>query len=208
MREFILKRDTKKLVLLIALAVLCLEGQSLSASAQTSEQPQLKAPWRGRKKISQGNHGPVSHNVCGQRTLQPKNCNWENTYALDIPMDRGTEVLAPADGDVVYVDNDPAGSAGRELGLECEGPTGKKFVVLFGHLKEILISSGHVLQGTVLAKSGASSDGLEEGTSYHLHVHIWAGSGARDSHTIPIERLVLSDGSGFREYDASVVSHK
>src|SRR5687767_11286053 len=99
---------------------------SFAVHGQISDQPPLQAPWSGRRVVTQSNHGGTSHNICGHRTLDPKNCDWENTFALDIAMNE-EEVLAPADGTISFVKDDVTGSGGRELGLEVTGPTGKKF---------------------------------------------------------------------------------
>ena len=162
-----------------------------------SEQPQLKAPWRGIARITQGNKGPT-HKDYGI---------WDNTYAIDVALPIGSDVLAPADGVVKYVDNDPGGAGGKELAIEHTGPTGKKFVTVYLHLNDILVKEGDsVKQGHVVARSGAT--GIVTGP--HLHFHIWRPKGsepewAYDSHTMPIERLVLKQigvDSEFREYDA------
>ena len=85
--------------------------------------------------------------------MGPNNCNWENTYALDV-VPNTTEVLAPADGVVSHVDNDPCGLGGRELAIRHTGPTGKPFESVFLHLSQILVAKGQeVVQGQVIAKS-------------------------------------------------------
>jgi len=158
-----------------------------------SEQSQLKAPWLGRKRITQGNNGSVSHYDHG---------TWDNTYAIDVALSTGSYVLAPADGIVEYVDNNPGGSGGKEIAIQHTGPTGKKFVTVYLHLSEICVEVGDAIrQGQIIAKSGATGDV----TGPHLHFHIWSGAGSRDSHTIPIERLYMKpDGGDFRGYDARV----
>jgi parallel beta-helix repeat protein len=159
-----------------------------------SEQPQLKAPWKGTKKITQGNYGSYSHYNHG---------TWDNTYAIDVALNY-EYVLAPADGVVIYVDDDPEGAGGKELAINHTGLTGKNFTTVFLHLSKILVKKGsYVKQGQAVAKSGAT--GIVTGP--HLHFHIWNSSrgGSYDSHTIPIERLVLKQvgvDSDFREYDA------
>jgi murein DD-endopeptidase MepM/ murein hydrolase activator NlpD len=161
----------------------------------TSEQPQLKAPWRGSAKISQGNHGTYSHYDGG---------TWDNTYAIDVALSEGSDVLAPADGVVVYVDNDAAGAGGKEVAIEHTGPTGGKFTTVYCHLSDIIVEeSDPVVQGQVVAKSGSTGTV----TGPHLHFHMWSGTGSYDSHTMPIERLVMKQvgvDPGFREYDARV----
>ena len=163
----------------------------------TSEQPQLKAPWVGVARITQGNKGTTSHYDHG---------TWDNTYAIDVALPVGSDVLAPADGVVKYVDNDPSGAGGKELAIEHTGPTGKKSVTVYLHLNDILVKEGDsVKQGQIVAKSGATGDA----SGPHLHFHIWRPKGsepewAYDSHTMPIERLVMKQvgvDDDFREYD-------
>lgn len=164
----------------------------------TPTQPQLKAPWVGIVRITQGNNGATSHHDYG---------TWDNTYAIDVALSVGSDVPAPADGIVKYVDNDPSGAAGKELALEHTGPTGKKFVTVYLHLNDILVEEGNfVKQGQIVAKSGDT--GIVTGP--HLHFHMWRPKGiepewAYDSHTMPIERLVMKQigvDSDFREYNA------
>lgn len=164
----------------------------------TSEQPQLKAPWVGIAEITQGNNGATSHYDHG---------TWDNTYAIDVALPVNSDVLAPADGVIKYVDSDPSGAGGKELAIEHTGPTGKKFVMVYLHLNEILVREGKfVKQGQIVAKSGATGDV----TGPHMHFHMWRPKGsepewAYDSHTMPIERLVMKQvgvDSDFREYDA------
>jgi len=167
-------------------------------SAPTSEQPQLRAPWVGIARVTQGNNGGTSHYDHG---------TWDNTYAIDVALPVDSDVLAPYDGTVKYVDNDPNGAGGKELALEHTGPTGKKFITVYLHLDGILVTDGDLVkQGQVVAKSGAT--GIVTGP--HLHFHLWRPKGSEpewafDSHTMPIERLVMKQvgvDSDFREYDA------
>ncbi|MDI6704535.1 MAG: peptidoglycan DD-metalloendopeptidase family protein, partial [bacterium] len=162
-----------------------------------SEQPQFKAPWSGIAQITQGNHGATSHYDHGV---------WDNTYAIDVALPVGTDVLAPADGIISWSDPDPGGAGGIGLAIDCIGPTGKTFTMVFLHLSEIIKEVGSsVKQGEVIAKSGATGTWKGNVVGPHLHFHLWSGKGARDSHTIPIERLVMKQvgvDSDFREYDA------
>ncbi|MCK4735436.1 MAG: Ig-like domain-containing protein, partial [Methanophagales archaeon] len=168
-----------------------------TSQLEPSEQPQLKAPWEGTKKITQGNFGSYSHYNHG---------TWDNTYAIDVALNYES-VLAPASGVVIDVDSDEGGLGGKELAIEHTGPTGKKFVTVYLHLSDIFVKDGEVVsQGQVIANSGATG----EVTGPHLHFHMWKPKGsepewAYDSHTMPIERLVLKQvgvDSDFREYDA------
>jgi murein DD-endopeptidase MepM/ murein hydrolase activator NlpD len=166
-----------------------------------SEQPVLKAPWAGMAKISQGNRGWKSHNTCYNRELEPRDCNWENTYAIDVNLPVGSDVLAPAEGVIFDIVNKP-NSGGKELIIQHTVPTGKKFYTVYLHLDKILVEKNKpVTQGWVVAKSGDT--GIVTGP--HLHFHLWSEIGSYDSHTIPIERLVLKQvgvDNDFREYDA------
>ena len=160
-----------------------------------SEQPQLKAPWSGTATITQGNNGATSHHDYG---------TWDNTYAIDVALTIGSDILAPANGTVVYSDNDAGGAGGKEIAIEHIGTTGKKFVTVYLHLSEILVGVGDpVVQGQVIAKSGDTGNV----TGPHLHFHLWNGTGSYDSHTMPIERLVMKQSgvdTDFREYDARI----
>jgi murein DD-endopeptidase MepM/ murein hydrolase activator NlpD len=170
---------------------------SNEASATTlSGQPLFKAPWVGSRKITQGNNAPqydpYSHYDHG---------DWDNTWAIDISMPVGTDILAPADGRVVYVDNDPVGGGGKELAIEHTGPTGKKYTTVYLHLSQISVQlNQEVKQGQIIAKSGDTGNV----TGPHLHFHLWSGTGRYDLHTMPIERLLLKgpNDDNFREYNA------
>ena len=180
-----------------------LEHPAFERLSEPSEQPILKAPWNGTKKITQGNYGEFSHNECYKRKIDPYNCKWENTYAIDVNLSY-EYVLAPANGIVIYVDNNPGGGGGKELAINHTGSTGKNFTTVYLHLDEIYVKEGkYVRQGEAVAKSGSTG----KVTGPHLHFHIWNSSGCirYDSCTIPIERLVLKQvgvDSDFREYDA------
>ena len=172
----------------------------LKVGSEPSNQPQFKAPWAGTAKISQGNKSSYSHNTCHNREFDPNNCEWENTWALDIALSSGSDVLSPADGEVNYIDEDSSGSGGIEMALDHIGPTGQKFTTVYLHLSQIIAKSGSVKQGQVIAKSGATGN-----VPAHLHFHLWNRTGSRDSHTLSIERLVLKEvgeGNDFREFDA------
>lgn len=197
-------------------------SKSADVSAASSNQPVIKAPWFGKAKITQGNRGTCSHNVCYQRT-NPNcqstsdwntNCNWENTYALDIQQFNSSgvrvnfDIPAPASGRISFVKTTTSGSGGRQLGLKITGANGAEFEIIFLHLSQI--KSGYtavdtpVRQGDVIAVSGSSSNGSETGTPQHLHMHIWSGQGSRDSHTMPISSLSMKrDGeANFKLYES------
>ena len=165
-----------------------------------SEQPQLKAPWRGTKKITQGNN--ADPNV--ENNSHYDGGTWDNTYAIDVALYKA-DVLAPADGTVFWFDDDPGGFGGKELVLRHIGPTGKEFFTAYLHLSAVAVKSGAVKGGQLVAKSGNTG-----GVPYHLHFHMWRPKGSEpewryDSHTMPIERLVMKPSgvnTVFREYDA------
>jgi hypothetical protein len=188
-------------VLTLLSFMIILLGDSLSSNAQVV----LRAPWEGSAVITQGNHGSTSHNICvpqgGKRIVDPNNCNWENTFALDIGLSCGSPVLAAADGVVTYTDSDPSGLGGRELAITHQGGG----VTVYLHLRKILVTQNqNVAGGQIVAESGNSSDG-DGGTGCHLHFHVWGGFGSRDSHTYPIERLILKRvgvDQTFREYSS------
>jgi formylglycine-generating enzyme required for sulfatase activity/murein DD-endopeptidase MepM/ murein hydrolase activator NlpD len=158
----------------------------------------LKAPWIGKAKISQGNNAEKSksHNA-SQET-------WENTYALDIALPVGSDVLAPADGIVRYVDTDPGGMGGIELAIDHTDSDGKSFTTVYLHLSEVLKTKGDVVkQGEVIAKSGKTSSNP---IGPHLHFHIYGVGLSLDSHTAPIESLIMKQvdvDSDFKDYNAN-----
>ncbi|MBN2251173.1 MAG: peptidoglycan DD-metalloendopeptidase family protein [Candidatus Altiarchaeota archaeon] len=176
-------------------------GQTAKCSANIhalaeSEQPQLKAPWVGTAKITQGNNAD-----CTDCSHYDHEGIWDNTYAIDVALDVGSDVLATADGIVIWYDDDPSGAGGKELVIDHTRLGGKKFTTVYLHLSEIIVKSGAVKQGQVIAKSGDTGTV----TGPHLHFHIWDGTGSYDSHTMVIERLVMKNvgvDSDFREYDA------
>ena len=159
------------LVSLVMTVIGCLRGKPVQA--------QLSAPWEGQAQVTQGNLGSTSHNICGQRAIDPNNCNWENTYAIDVKLSCGSYVLASTDGKVVHVDADPMGMGGRELAVAyTNGP-----VRVYLHLSTVLVSINQsVKRGQVIALSGNSSNG-DGGVGCHLHFHDWSGNGSYSSHT-------------------------
>lgn len=168
------------------------------------KQPWLDVPWAGLAKITQGNHGDVSHNVAGKRSLDKTNKSWENTYAIDVALEKGCRVLAAADGVVSEMDGNNCGTSGRFLAIRHKGEDGSEFETVYMHLDKILVQNDEiVLRNEVVALSGASSACKDDGTSAHLHFHLWAGAGSRDSHTQPIEQLNMQGSDGeTRSYDA------
>lgn len=173
--------------------------------ASASAQPILDAPWRGERTITQGNRAGFSHNVCNAREWDRSNCNWENTWAIDVGLNY-ENVLAPADGRVTFVKNTTSGG-GRQVGLTVTGPRGDKFEMVFLHLSKIDVADNQeVRRGQILGVSGRSAGGKETGVAAHLHFHIYnpASGKSRDSATLPIEQLRLKPrgAAAHRVYDA------
>jgi murein DD-endopeptidase MepM/ murein hydrolase activator NlpD len=171
---------------------------AFAATATEAQQPLLRAPWSGSAIITQGNQGATSHHDNG---------SWDNTYAIDIakPGNAPFDVLAPAAGTVHSVKNDTSGSGGRQLRVSVNG-----YVLVFMHLSEIkpafLTTGAPVRQGDVIAVSGGSGKGVENGWDTHLHFHIWSGvsTTSPDSRTMGIQRLWLKGpaDSSYREYES------
>ncbi len=127
----------------------------------------LKAPWKGRAKISQGNFGPFTHNTWENRSFlfsDLVNINypsltewameidqrWDHSYALDFELPVGTEILAPADGIITYKFDDfnnadtdytygmgTYGMGGVVLAIEHTAELGQKFTTVYFHLNAI-----------------------------------------------------------------------
>jgi hypothetical protein len=176
-----------------------------AGSMFAGEQPVFSAPWAGTATITQGNRSTCSHNEAVFRTCLGNSTAWENTWALDIQKVANNvpvkfDVLAPADGTVALVIDDPQKRlGGRELWLNVVGPTGKTFQLVFMHLSEIKLpyktNGATVRRGDVIAVAGNTTSGEKIGI--HLHMHIFSGPPAAkpdasphpDSHTQPIEQL-------------------
>jgi hypothetical protein len=173
--------------------------------APASAQPVLDAPWRGEETITQGVRAGFSHNVCNSRSYDRSDCNWENTWAIDVGLNY-EHVLAPADGRVTSVKNTTSGG-GRQIGLTVSGPGGAKFEMVFLHLSRIQVAMNQeVRRGQVIGVSGRSANNSEKGVPAHLHFHIYnpASKKSRDSATLPIEQLRLKPrgATAHRIYDA------
>jgi hypothetical protein len=202
-----------------------------NTSSESSQQPQLKAPWREKAYISQGNNAGTSHNICGKRSRDPNNCYWENTYALDIQkLENGKavrfDVVAPVRGEIVgYLDqfNYPGRETGpgKLLFLKVTGPNGREYILVFAHLWEIYKKQGPVEKGEVIAKAGVICDETPQvcgysNSGYHLHFHISDDSiitrknedgtiqTGPELHTIPIGQLWMRrDGeASFKNYES------
>ena len=180
----------------------------------SSDQPALRAPWIGRRQITQGNHGSGSHY---EHYDENGDLAWENTYAIDVAGDH-FDVIAPAGGIIDWYPPTqwpkeqvgwkvPNRSGGIELFLKVR-PESSGIEVIFLHLSEIKVEKGQeVNQGDVIAKSGRSAWGQLENPEMplHLHFHLWSGSGVtKDTRTIPISKLLLKgdNDADFRYYES------
>jgi hypothetical protein len=198
------------------LAIACVTtAVAMSAVAQTSvDQPLLRAPWQGAAVITQGNHGSRSHNTAKNRTLDPDNALWENTYALDIAqLDQAGkpqkfDVLAPAAGIVEKAKLDTSGMGGRQLHLRVQGANQRTFILVFMHLSDIKSAyrnQGAIVQaGDIIATAGGSGNNTETAYSVHLHFHIFGTGTTPDSHTQGMNRLRIrrSDLPSFQDYES------
>jgi hypothetical protein len=199
-----------------------------NTSSESSQQPQLKAPWREKAFISQGNNSGITHNTCGKRSRDPNNCVWENTYALDISKGKLVrfDVVAPVRGEIVgYLDqfNYPGRKTGpgKLLFLKVTGPNGREYILVFAHLWEIYKKQGPVEKGEVIAQAGVICDETPQvcgysNSGYHLHFHISDDSiitrknedgtiqTGPELHTIPIGQLWMRrDGeASFKNYES------
>ena len=108
--------------------------------------------------------GPRTHPVSGQQ---------QNHGAIDIPMDKGTPVMASAAGTVDLVDPNNA-TAGGYVQID----HGNGYWTRSLHLSQINVKKGDkVSMGTVIGRSGGVPGEYGSGTSTgaHLHFEIWQG---------------------------------
>jgi peptidoglycan LD-endopeptidase LytH len=90
--------------------------------------------------------------------------------AIDIMAERGTSVLAAADGEIIRLYSSDRG--GNSI---YQWSSDKKFVFYYAHLDRFAdgITAGHeVRQGEVIAYVGDTGNAVKG--SYHLHFSIWA----------------------------------
>jgi murein DD-endopeptidase MepM/ murein hydrolase activator NlpD len=101
----------------------------------------------------------------GHEHRTPPSVNPGCDYA---PLDPGNNVWAVADGVVTDTDNSIGGSGGRLVHID---HTGLNTSSDYLHLSQINCSIGqNVKQGDLIALSGASADGSENGVGAHLHI--------------------------------------
>lgn len=102
----------------------------------------------------------------GHESRDPPSVNPGSDYA---PLSIGHDVWAVADGVVTDSDNSNAGSGGRTVHIDHPAlGTGSDYL----HLSDAtIVSAGQtVTQGQVIAKSGASGFGSDNGYGAHLHI--------------------------------------
>ncbi len=131
---------------------------------------QLRVPFRGRFRVSQGFEGRFSHHLPGNR------------YALDVPMPEGTPVLAAQDGVVVDLrmgfrgsSLDPAARARTNYIrlLHADGS-----MTVYAHLRtdSARVAAGQpVRAGEMIAESGNTG----YSTAPHLHFALQRNDGQR-----------------------------
>lgn len=97
----------------------------------------------------------------------------------------GDDVVAPADGVVHAVKDSTSGASGRAIMLR----TGRDWHRGL-HLSQIFVSAGdRVEQGQLIARSGASARGREDGVGQHLHWSFWFDRG----NDVPVPGLTDTD---------------
>lgn len=102
----------------------------------------------------------------GHQSRTPPSVNPGSDYA---PLAIGSDVYAVADGVVTDSDNSNAGSGGRTVHIDHTAlGTGSDYL----HLSDAtIVTVGQlVTQGQVIAKSGASGFGSDNGYGAHLHI--------------------------------------
>lgn len=108
----------------------------------------------------------------------------------------GTNLAAPAAGQIVAVSNSTGGATGRYLTIDLDD--GRR--VRWLHLSTILVKVGaRVSAGQIVARSGASAWGDEWGVGAHVHVslfprHSYGGFGPGS--TLDFEKYIGTPASG------------
>jgi murein DD-endopeptidase MepM/ murein hydrolase activator NlpD len=91
-----------------------------------------------------------------------------NNAGIDMPMDVGQDVLAPAPGIMGDLQRGPEGQLGVSI-VHDESYLGGLFGTFFNHLSEVLLPvQARVARGDIIARSGTSGT-----TIPHLHVNNW-----------------------------------
>ena len=189
--------DPKSMFALIPAGVvdrpLGLQGKqfSISISAGNNNSYYLDLPFSGGYSITQGNND-LAHSHRDHGT-------WDNTYAIDFATPLDTEILAPADGEIVCL-YDENNNGGQACGFKAKNGclVGGRVMVMrdnndnyltFLHLNSFSASLGDtVSRGDIIAYSGRSrskkvGDNCSDTAATHLHFHLWSGNGTPDSHT-------------------------
>ncbi len=110
-------------------------------------------------------------------------CNGEGCgkhAGVDIPVASGTNVYSVSDGTVFYSACNGAGWGGLIIIQTTSPYTGETVYVSYAHLRERLVSSGSISEGTLIGRSGGGSGDLCPGnsTGSHLHFQIDKNHGA------------------------------
>jgi murein DD-endopeptidase MepM/ murein hydrolase activator NlpD len=179
-----LKSETKKMSVIAYTGRKPTDEKKISLFIKNSRYS-IDLPFKGTYKVTQGNFGNTSHYDHGI---------WDNTYAIDFGMPKGTPIYAPTDGKIVRIYDEKHGGCiggGRVLVLKDI----KGNYITFLHLQKIVKNVGnYVRRGELIAYSGGSSGKASTGICYnngyppHLHIHLWNGKGRPDSHTTPFTK--------------------
>lgn len=113
-------------------------------------------------------NSPISSSWGGHKGRKPPSTEPGTDYACGY----GTNVMCAENGRVVDQKSSTSGGTGRYVTVDLDD--GRR--VRYLHLSRILVSNGQrVGRGQVIAKSGASGFGKEDGYGAHVHVTLWAG---------------------------------
>ncbi|WP_226532578.1 M23 family metallopeptidase [Microbacterium paraoxydans] len=111
---------------------------------------------------------PISDSWQGHKNRNPPSQEPGTDYSVAA----GTPVRAATNGMIVDRKDSTSGATGRYLALR--GDDGN--YIRYLHLKSSAISPGHrVARGQVIAQSGASGFGSDNGYGAHVHVSLWIG---------------------------------
>jgi hypothetical protein len=93
----------------------------------------------------------------------------------DVACPYGTNVYAPADGEITQVYMSTVGATGRYVAMKTDGGAWFRFL----HLSSSPVAVGQTVnQGDVVAVSGASGFGSDYGYGAHCHITFWSGPSA------------------------------
>lgn len=144
-------------------------GTALGASAVGWDlfSPGLSATAAGTYLRPCGNV-PISSSWQGHKNRNPPSGEPGTDYAVVV----GTQILAAADGVIVDRKDSTTTATGRYLALRADDGNYIRYL----HLRSSTVPLGsRVMRGQVIAYSGASGFGSENGYGPHVHVSLWIG---------------------------------